>query len=162
MGKAIVDIAKIDQEMIKLISELSTDAKRVMAKELQNMAIFEFPQAVASFYPSGQTHLKVRTGRLRMSFEGFSEDRGGGWWRVGMRSRNVEYARIQHDGGKTAPHTILPRNKKALSWEGAKHPVRRVNHPGSTIRPAKFFEKPMKKEVDPMIKRIRDDIGFRR
>ncbi|WP_299523269.1 hypothetical protein [uncultured Methanobrevibacter sp.] len=30
----------------------------------------------------------------------------------------------------TGPHTIVPRNKKALYWKGAKHPVPKVNHPG--------------------------------
>lgn len=31
----------------------------------------------------------------------------------------------------TAPHVILPKDKKALYWPGAAHPVSRVNHPGS-------------------------------
>jgi len=35
----------------------------------------------------------------------------------------------------TGPHVILPRNKKALFWKGADHPVRMVNHPGTKPRP---------------------------
>lgn len=31
----------------------------------------------------------------------------------------------------TRPHLILPRVKKALWWEGADHPVGKVNHPGT-------------------------------
>lgn len=31
----------------------------------------------------------------------------------------------------TPPHVILPKNKKALSWPGAAHPVGKVNHPGT-------------------------------
>jgi hypothetical protein len=31
----------------------------------------------------------------------------------------------------TKPHTILPKTKKALWWEGAEHPVKRVSHPGT-------------------------------
>lgn len=31
----------------------------------------------------------------------------------------------------TPRHIIEPKNKKALSWPGARHPVGRVNHPGT-------------------------------
>lgn len=31
----------------------------------------------------------------------------------------------------TRPHKIRPRKKKALYWEGADHPVKEVNHPGT-------------------------------
>jgi hypothetical protein len=31
----------------------------------------------------------------------------------------------------TAPHVILPKEKKALYWPGAAHPVAKVNHPGT-------------------------------
>lgn len=34
-----------------------------------------------------------------------------------------------HDG--TKPHEIRPSSKKALSWPGAAHPVKRVQHPGT-------------------------------
>lgn len=49
---------------------------------------------------------------------------------------NVEYAAIHQFGGKTCPHVIEPRNKKALAFNG--RVVKRVNHPGSTI-PARPF-----------------------
>ncbi len=31
----------------------------------------------------------------------------------------------------SGPHVIEPREKQALYWPGAAHPVRRVNHPGT-------------------------------
>lgn len=31
----------------------------------------------------------------------------------------------------TKPHTIRPRTKKALFWQGASHPVAKVEHPGT-------------------------------
>ncbi len=31
----------------------------------------------------------------------------------------------------TRPHVIEPKNAKALHWPGARHPVARVNHPGT-------------------------------
>ena len=49
------------------------------------------------------------------------------------------YAAIHQLGGKTAPHKIVPKNKKALFWPGAKHPVKSVNHPGSKIPARPYF-----------------------
>jgi len=51
---------------------------------------------------------------------------------------NVVYAAIHQFGGGTRPHTIRPRDRKALYWPGAKHPVKSVRHPGSKI-PARPF-----------------------
>lgn len=49
---------------------------------------------------------------------------------------NVIYAAIQNFGGQTSPHTIVPRNGKALRFGGVF--AKRVNHPGSKI-PARPF-----------------------
>jgi phage virion morphogenesis protein len=51
---------------------------------------------------------------------------------------NRVYGAIHQFGGKTAAHVIQPKDKKALAWPGARHPVRGVNHPGSDI-PARPF-----------------------
>lgn len=51
--------------------------------------------------------------------------------RVGVR--NVEYWMTVEFG--SGPHVITPRNKKALYWPGARHPVARVNHPGTPVQP---------------------------
>lgn len=40
----------------------------------------------------------------------------------------AEYAQYVNEG--TSPYVIEPVNKKALYWEGADHPVKRVHHPG--------------------------------
>lgn len=44
----------------------------------------------------------------------------------------VNYAKSVQFG--QPPHVILPKNKKALFWKGAAHPVKKVNHPGSKGR----------------------------
>jgi hypothetical protein len=44
------------------------------------------------------------------------------------------YAKYVLEG--TSPHEIWPRNKQALFWEGAAHPVGMVNHPGT--KPSDF------------------------
>ncbi|HOE18771.1 MAG TPA: phage virion morphogenesis protein [Syntrophorhabdaceae bacterium] len=51
---------------------------------------------------------------------------------------NVKYAAIHQFGGKTPPTVIRPKNKKALFWPGAAHPVKSVKRPGVTI-PARPF-----------------------
>lgn len=65
------------------------------------------------------------SGRLRASI---SNDHGSDFARVGS---NVAYAAIHQFGGQTRPHVVLPRNKKALAFNG--RVVRKVNHPGSKI-----------------------------
>ena len=57
--------------------------------------------------------------------------------RVG--SYNCTYAAIHEYGGKTRPHDIYPRNKKALYWAGASHPVKVVHHPGSQFPERSFL-----------------------
>ena len=72
------------------------------------------------------------TGRLRASITRIV---GEDMLQVGT---NVIYAGIHQFGGKTKPHVIRPKRKKALAWPGGRHPVRKVNHPGSNV-PARPF-----------------------
>ena len=44
-------------------------------------------------------------------------------------SHGVKYGAALEEG--TPPHIIRPKNKKALFWSGANHPVKEVNHPGT-------------------------------
>lgn len=46
---------------------------------------------------------------------------------------NLDYARMVSEG--TRPHRIAAAPGKALSWPGAAHPVRAVNHPGTRPNP---------------------------
>ncbi|MEU8902193.1 hypothetical protein [Streptomyces mirabilis] len=76
-----------------------------------------------------------RTGRLRDSLRAEVHDKV---LRVG--SLDCNYATDVEMG--TPRHVILPRNKKALHWPGADHPVAKVNHPGTQpmpyLRPALY------------------------
>lgn len=56
-----------------------------------------------------------------------------GIWTGIWGSFNVLYAIMVEKG--TKPHMIFPKTKKALYWEGADHPVKSVNHPGTTAKP---------------------------
>ena len=48
-----------------------------------------------------------------------------------MVGSNLPYARIHQEGGKTSPHVIRPKRKKALAFGGIVR--KKVNHPGSDI-----------------------------
>lgn len=69
-----------------------------------------------------------RTSRLHDSLRAECHDKV---LRVG--SLDCNYATDVELG--TAPHVILPRNKQALSWPDADHPVKKVNHPGTAAQP---------------------------
>ena len=49
---------------------------------------------------------------------------------------NLNYFKYFEEG--TEPYEIVPRLKKALYWQGARHPVKKVKHPG--IKARKIFE----------------------
>jgi hypothetical protein len=73
----------------------------------------------------------VDTGRLRSSIVSRATNTGRS---VGyVVGTNVNYA-ADVEGG-TDPHVIVPKNGKALYWPGARHPVARVNHPGTRAQP---------------------------
>ena len=64
-----------------------------------------------------------RTGNLTQTFRAELQDLMLRWFPT------AEYAPYVQFG--TKPHVILPKNKLALYWKGAAHPVARVNHPGT-------------------------------
>lgn len=77
-------------------------------------------------------NLPWRTGTLVKTFgippEGLKIER-----LVARVGPTVKYAVYVHEGTKA--HTIYPKEKKALYWEGAAHPVRSVEHPGTKANP---------------------------
>ena len=63
---------------------------------------------------------------------------GRGFRKERARVRGQAAVRLVNDSGHAAilehgsrPHIIEPRTKKALYWDGAAHPVRKVHHPGT-------------------------------
>jgi hypothetical protein len=68
-----------------------------------------------------------RTGFLLQSFGGMVSGLTATWGPDVMYK--TSYSRFVEFG--TAPHDIFPKDKKALFWEGALHPVAVVHHPGT-------------------------------
>lgn len=58
------------------------------------------------------------------------------------------------DRGTKGPYEIRPRRKRALFWKGARHPVKRVVHPG--VKAQKFSEQ-IAKKMEKQYQRIVDD-----
>lgn len=73
---------------------------------------------------AGKREAPVQTGRLRRSIS----YQAGGQGRY-VVAPAVPYAVAVHEG--TRPHEIRPKNKRALFWKGAAHPLRVVHHPGT-------------------------------
>lgn len=73
---------------------------------------------------------------------------------------NRIYGAIHQFGGKTKPHLIKPRNKKALSWPGGRHPSKSVKHPGSDI-PARPFLGASRQDRDRILEVVADHLGVK-
>jgi hypothetical protein len=101
-------------------AHLDEALKRTLTRVVQDIAV------------DARSLVRVNTGRLKSSIV----------WEVdgltGRVSTDVPY--WVHVEYGTAPHIIRPRNKRALYWPGANHPVASVNHPGTPpfpfLRPA--------------------------
>ncbi len=92
-----------------------------------------------------------KTGRLTQSFIASYGDLMAMW------RPTVNYAMFVHEG--TAPHDIVPINKKALFWQGAAHPVKRVHHPGA--RPNPFMPRIIqnaKSDIDALLQKGLDQL----
>ena len=93
----------------------------------------------------------VDTGHLR---RGISTDiKGLG---ATIHTSNIKYARGVEYGTKA--HIIRAKNKKALYWKGAKHPVKQVNHPGSKAKP--YLIPAFNSEKDKIIEDLKEVIKW--
>ena len=93
----------------------------------------------------------VDTGHLR---RGISTDIRG--LVATIHTSNIKYAPGVEYGTKA--HIIRPKNKKVLYWKGAKHPVKKVNHPGSKAKP--FLIPAFEKEKDQFLEKLKEGIKW--
>lgn len=77
---------------------------------------------------------KDRTGTARRAIHGGVDVKVPNEVFVLYLAHGVQYGGILEEG--SPEHEIRPRNKKALYWPGAKHPVKKVKHPGTKPYPA--------------------------
>lgn len=83
-----------------------------------------------------------RTGNLVSKME--FDVRHGATGPRGRVTSKANYSMAVHEGAR--PHVIVPRKKQALFWPGARHPVRRVHHPGNRSNP--FLTKALVRAVE--------------
>ena len=73
-----------------------------------------------------------------------------------IHTSNIKYAPWVEKG--TGAHTIKPKRKKALYWQGASHPVKSVRHPGSSAKP--FLIPAFKQEKPKFIQNLKEAIQW--
>lgn len=108
---------------------IKTAIKRALtrvAERIRDRARGEAP------YRTGDLKKSIHVGEVTDAGDGFSVAVG----------TNLSYAKYVHEGtGQYGPlkrpYTIQPKNKRALYWPGARHPVKKVTQKG--IRPNRFL-----------------------
>ena len=133
-----IDTSEIDKFVIDLkdtSENIRSDVQKVLKKSGFNIEA----KAKLNITNNGS----VKTGHLR---RGITTDVGN--MEVTVHTSNIKYARGVEEG--TMPHVIKAKNKKALYWKGAKHPVKSVRHPGSRAKP--FLIPAFEKEKEVLIK----------
>ena len=133
-----IDTSEIDKFVIDLkdtSENIRSDVQKVLKKSGFNIEA----RAKRNIANNGS----VKTGHLR---RGITTDVGN--MEVTVHTSNIKYARGVEEG--TRPHIIKAKNKKALYWKGAKHPVKSIRHPVSRAKP--FLIPAFEKEKEVLIR----------
>ena len=141
-----IDTSEIDKFVIDL-KETSEEIRSDIQKVLVNSGFNIEARAKRNISNNGS----VKTGHLR---RGITTNVGN--MEVTVHTSNIKYARGVEEG--TRPHTITARNKKALYWQGARHPVKSVRHPGGRAKP--FLIPAFEKEKNNLINNLKKVIEW--
>ena len=137
-----IDTNELDKFAVE-ITKLDDKTKDNVQKVLNNTGF--------KIETKAKGNVPVDTGHLR---RGITTKIGD--MEVIVHTSNIKYARGVEFG--TRPHLIKPKNKKALYWKGAKHPVKSVNHPGSKAKP--YLIPAFESEKDNLIKNLKEVIEW--
>jgi HK97 gp10 family phage protein len=137
-----IDTSELDRFSVD-VGKLSDKTKGNVQKVLNNTGF--------KIETKAKGNVPVDTGHLR---RGITTKIGD--MEVIVHTSNIKYARGVEFG--TRPHLIKPKNKKALYWKGAKHPVKSVNHPGSKAKP--YLIPAFESEKDNLIKDLKEVIEW--
>ena len=137
-----IDTSELDRFSVD-VGKLSDKTKGNVQKVLNNTGF--------KIETKAKGNVPVDTGHLR---RGITTKIGD--MEVIVHTSNIKYARGVEFG--TRPHLIKPKNKKALYWKGAKHPVKSVNHPGSKAKP--YLIPAFESEKDNLIKDLKEFIEW--
>ena len=138
-----INTDEIDRFAVELI-ELSEKSRDNVQKAIKKSAFNIESQAKKNL----ASNKSVVTGHLRRSIShkvSMTE---------GIVSANTKYAEGVEKG--TKPHIIRAKKKKALYWQGANHPVKVVNHPGSRAKP--YLIPALKSEQPKFIQNLKEAV----
>ena len=141
-----INTSEIDKFAVEL-TELSEKNRDNVQKAIKKSAFNIESQAKKNL----ASNKSVVTGHLR---RGIATKMGD--LEATIHTSNVKYAVIVEKGSKA--HVIRPKNKKALYWKGATHPVKQVNHPGSKTKP--YLEPAFESEKDKFIENLKEAIKW--
>ena len=141
-----IDSSELNKFSIYLKTKSVEDEKKIQ-KLLKNTGM----KIEASAKDNLTNNKSVDTGHLR---------RGIGNFRRGMtvtvHTSNIKYAVMVEKGTKA--HIIKPKDKKALYWKGATHPVKKVNHPGSKAKP--YLIPAFEKEIPYFVENLKEVVKW--
>ena len=141
-----IDTSELNKFSVYLKVKSDEDTKKIH-KVLKNSAMAIEANAKRNLSSNGS----VQTGHLRHSIANFR--RG---MTATVHTSNVKYAPMVEYGTKA--HIIKAKNKKALYWKGASHPVKSVRHPGSKAKP--YLIPAFESEKDNLIKNLKEVIEW--
>ena len=133
------DLNKFSVILRELPDEIKNDVRKVVKNSAFNIE------------RNAKSSASVKTGHLRRSISTKMGD-----MEATIHTSNLKYAPMVEFG--TRPHMIRAKNKKALYWKGAKHPVKQVNHPGSKAKP--YLIPAFEKEKDQFLEKLKEVIEW--
>ena len=141
-----IDSTELNKFSVYLKTKSEEDEKKIQ-KVLKNSAMTIEANAKSNLTSNGS----VNTGHLRRGIANFR--RG---MTATVHTSNIKYAVMVEKGTKA--HIIKPKDKKALYWKGANHPVKQVNHPGSKAKP--YLIPAFDKEVPYFVEKLKEVVEW--
>ena len=133
------DLNKFSVILRELPDEIKNDVRKVVKNSAFNIE------------KNAKSSASVKTGHLRRSISTKMGD-----MEATIHTSNLKYAPMVEFG--TRPHIIRAKNKKALYWKGASHPVKQVSHPGSKAKP--YLIPAFEKEKDQFLEKLKEVIRW--
>ena len=133
------DLNKFSVILRELPDEIKDDIRKVVKNSAFNIE------------RNAKSSASVKTGHLRRSISTKMGD-----MEATIHTSNLKYAPMVEFG--TRPHIIRAKNKKALYWKGASHPVKQVSHPGSKAKP--YLIPAFEKEKDQFLEKLKEVIKW--
>ena len=133
------DLNKFSVMLRELPDEIKNDVRKVVKNSAFNIE------------RNAKSSASVKTGHLRRSISTKMGD-----MEATIHTSNLKYAPMVEFG--TRPHIIRAKNKKALYWKGATHPVKQVNHPGSKAKP--YLIPAFEKEIPYFVEKLKEAVEW--